>query len=288
MTPQDFDYLRQLLRTRSGLVLSAEKQYLAESRLLPVARKHGLAGLTELVAKLKTASTAPLGTDVVEAMTTNESFFFRDKVPFDHFHDTIMPALLAARAREKRIRIWCTACATGQEPYSLAMSLKSFGALLAGWRIEIIATDLSNEVLAKAKAGIYSQFEVQRGLPIHLLVKFFDKVGEAWQVAPEIRGMVHFRPLNLLKDFSSLGTFDLVFCRNVLIYFDQPTKIDVLNRLAKQMPSDGFLVLGAAETVIGLTGAFKPMADRRGLYVPNTAAAKPAPVSNVLKFAAKA
>ena len=288
MTPQDFDYLRQLLRTRSGLVLSAEKQYLAESRLLPVARKHGLAGITELVAKLKTASTAPLGTDVVEAMTTNESFFFRDKVPFDHFHDTIMPALLAARAREKRIRIWCTACATGQEPYSLAMSLKSLGAALAGWRIEIIATDLSNEVLAKAKAGIYSQFEVQRGLPIHLLVKFFDKVGEAWQVAPEIRGMVHFRPLNLLKDFSSLGTFDLVFCRNVLIYFDQPTKIDVLNRLAKQMPSDGFLVLGAAETVIGLTGAFKPMADRRGLYVPNTAAAKPAPVSNVLKFAAKA
>jgi chemotaxis protein methyltransferase CheR len=288
MTPQDFDYLRQLLRTRSGLVLSAEKQYLAESRLLPVARKHGLAGLTELVAKLKTAATAPLGTDVVEAMTTNESFFFRDKVPFDHFHDTIMPALLAARAREKRIRIWCTACATGQEPYSLAMSLKSLGAALAGWRIEIIATDLSNEVLVKAKAGIYSQFEVQRGLPIHLLVKFFDKVGEAWQVAPEIRGMVHFRPLNLLKDFSSLGTFDLVFCRNVLIYFDQPTKIDVLNRVAKQMPSDGFLVLGAAETVIGLTNAFKPMTDKRGLYVPNSAAAKPAPVSNVLKFAAKA
>jgi chemotaxis protein methyltransferase CheR len=292
MTPQDFDYLRQLLRTRSGLVLSAEKQYLAESRLLPVARKHGFASLTELVAKLKTAATAPLGTDVVEAMTTNESFFFRDKVPFDHFRDTIMPALMAARAREKRLRIWCTACATGQEPYSLAMSLKSLGAALAGWRIEIIGTDLSNEVLAKAKAGIYSQFEVQRGLPIQLLVKFFAQVGEAWQIAPEIRGMVHFRPLNLLKDFSPLGTFDLVFCRNVLIYFDQPTKIDVLNRLAKQMPSDGFLVLGAAETVVGLTDGFKPMTDRRGLYVPNAVAtkpvSKPAPVTNVLKFAAKA
>jgi chemotaxis protein methyltransferase CheR len=288
VTPQDFDYLRQLLRTRSGLMLSAEKQYLAESRLLPVARKHGLASLTELVAKLKTAATAPLGTDVIEAMTTNESFFFRDKVPFEHFRDTIMPALLAARAREKRIRIWCTACATGQEPYSLAMGLKSLGAVLAGWRIEIIATDLSNEVLAKAKAGIYSQFEVQRGLPIQLLVKFFAQVGEAWQIAPEIRGMVHFRPLNLLKDFSPLGTFDLVFCRNVLIYFDQPTKIDVLNRLAKQMPSDGFLVLGAAETVVGLTDGFKPMTDKRGLYVPNIAAAKPVPVTNVLKFAAKA
>jgi chemotaxis protein methyltransferase CheR len=288
VTPQDFDYLRQLLRARSGLVLSAEKQYLAESRLLPVARKHGLAGLAELVAKLKSCATAPLGTDVVEAMTTNESFFFRDKVPFEHFRDTIMPALLAARAREKRIRIWCTACATGQEPYSLAMSLKSFGAALAGWRIEIIATDLSNEVLTKAKAGIYSQFEVQRGLPIQLLLKFFSQVGEAWQIAPEIRGMVHFRPLNLLKDFSALGAFDLVFCRNVLIYFDQPTKIDVLNRAAKQMPPDGFLVLGAAETVVGLTEAFKPMTDRRGLYVPHIAAARPAPVSNVLKFAAKA
>ncbi len=288
MTPQDFDYLRQLLRQRSGLVLSAEKQYLAESRLLPVARKHGLGGLTELVAKLKTAATAPLSTEVVEAMTTNESFFFRDKVPFDHFRMTIMPALMAARAREKRIRIWCAACATGQEPYSLAMSLKGIGPSLAGWRVEIVATDLSNEVLAKAKAGIYNQFEVQRGLPIQMLVKFFSQVGETWQVAPEIRGMVQFRPLNLLNDFASLGGFDLVFCRNVLIYFDQDTKIGVLNRLARQIPSDGYLVLGAAETVVGLTDAFKPMVDKRGLYVPNIPAAKPAPASNVLKFAAKA
>jgi chemotaxis protein methyltransferase CheR len=288
MTPQDFDYLRKVLRERSGLVLSVEKQYLAESRLLPVARKHGLGGLAELVAKLKAAMAAPLTVEVVEAMTTNESFFFRDKVPFEHFRQTIMPALLEARAREKRIRIWCTACATGQEPYSLAMSLKGIGPALAGWRVEILATDISNEVLTKAKAGIYNQFEVQRGLPIQQLVKFFSQVGEAWQVAPEIRAMVQFRPLNLLNDFSSLGTFDLVFCRNVLIYFDQETKIGVLNRLARQMPSDGFLVLGAAETVVGLTDAFKPMADKRGLYVPNTPAAKPAPASNVLKFAMKA
>jgi chemotaxis protein methyltransferase CheR len=288
VTPQDFDYLRQLLRQRSGLVLSAEKQYLAESRLLPVARKHGLGSLTELVVRLKAATFATIGVEVVEAMTTNESFFFRDKIPFEHFRDTIMPALLAARAREKRIRIWCTACATGQEPYSLAMSLKTIGPALAGWKVEIVATDISHEVLAKAKAGIYNQFEVQRGLPIQQLVKFFSQVGEAWQVAPEIRAMVQFRPLNLLNDFSSLGTFDLVFCRNVLIYFDQETKIGVLNRLARQMPSDGFLVLGAAETVVGLTDAFKPMADKRGLYVPNTPAAKPAPASNVLKFAMKA
>lgn len=288
MTPQDFDYLRQLLRQRSGLVLSAEKQYLAESRLLPVARKHGLGSLTELVVRLKAATFATIGVEVVEAMTTNESFFFRDKIPFEHFRDTIMPALLAARAREKRIRIWCTACATGQEPYSLAMSLKTIGPALAGWKVEIVATDISHEVLAKAKAGIYNQFEVQRGLPIQSLVKFFAQVGEAWQVAPEIRGMVQFRQLNLLNDFSGLGTFDLVFCRNVLIYFDQDTKVDVLNRLVRQMPSDGFLILGSAETVVGLTEAFKPMPERRGLYVPNTPAVKPAPAGNVLKFALKA
>ncbi len=287
MTPQDFDYLRQMLRQRSGLVLSAEKQYLVESRLLPLARKHGLAGLAELVARLKAAAAGPLSVEVVEAMTTNESFFFRDKIPFEHFRAVIMPALMAARAREKRIRIWCTAAAAGQEPYSLAMSLKSIGPSLAGWRVEILATDISNEVLEKAKAGIYSQFEVQRGLPIHSLVKFFSQVGEAWQIAPELRAMVKFRPLNLLNDFSSLGSFDLVFCRNVLIYFDRDTKIDVLNRIARQMPSDGFMVLGAAETVVGLTDAFKPMADQRGLYVPNTPAARPAPASNVLKFVAK-
>jgi len=288
VTPQDFDYLRQLLRQRSGLVLSAEKQYLAESRLLPVARKHGLGNLAELVARLKAATAAPLTVEVVEAMTTNESFFFRDKVPFEHFRDTIMPALLAARAREKRIRIWCTACATGQEPYSLAMALKGFGAALAGWKVDIVATDISHEILAKAKAGIYNQFEVQRGLPIQSLVKFFSQVGESWQIAPEIRAMVQFRQFNLLNDFSSLGSFDLVCCRNVLIYFDQDTKIGVLNRLARQMPADGFLILGAAETVVGLTDAFKPMPDKRGLYAPYTAAVKPALVSNVLKFAVKA
>ncbi len=289
MTPQDFDYLRTMLRERSGLALTAEKQYLAESRLLPVARKHGFAGLGELVGKLKVSTAAaPLTVEVIEAMTTNESFFFRDKIPFEHFRSVIMPALMAARAREQRIRIWCTACATGQEPYSLAMSLKSIGPALAGWRVEILATDISNEVLEKAKAGIYSHFEVQRGLPIQQLVKFFSQVGESWQIAPEIRAMVKFRPLNLLNDFSPLGSFDLVFCRNVLIYFGQDTKVGVLNRIARQMPGDGFLILGAAETVIGLTDAFKPMADRRGIYVPNAPAAKPAPASNVLKFAAKA
>ena len=289
MTPQDFDYLRQMLRERSGLVLSAEKQYLAESRLLPVARKYGLAGLSELMAKLKTAAiAAPINVEVIEAMMTNESFFFRDKVPFDHFTSTIMSALLAERRCEKRVRIWCTAAATGQEPYSLAMALKGLGAALAGFRIDILATDIATEVLEKAKVGIYSQFEVQRGLPIQQLVRFFTQVGEAWQIAPEIRNMVQFRPLNLLNDFSSLGIFDVVFCRNVLIYFDHATKVSVLNRIAMQMPADGYLILGAAETVVGLTEAFKPIPDKHGLYQPHVAAAKPVSNNNVLKFVAKA
>ena len=288
MTPQDFDYLRQMLREHSGLVLSAEKQYLAESRLLPVARRHGLTTLGELVGKLKAATVSPLNVEVIEAMTTNETFFFRDKLPFEHFRDTILPALIDARAREKRIRIWCTACSTGQEPYSLAMILKGMNAKLAGFRTEIVATDISGDVLERAKAGIYSQFEVQRGLPIQSLVKFFSQVGETWQIVPEIRAMVQFRTLNLLKDFSALGTFDMVFCRNVLIYFDQDTKIGVLNRLARQMPGDGFLSLGAAETVVGLTDAFKPLGDKRGIYVRNPAKAAQLEPSNVLKFAAKA
>jgi chemotaxis protein methyltransferase CheR len=268
VTPFDFDYLRRLLKERSGLVLSPEKQYLAESRLLPVARRHGMTTLTELIARLRGPSVA-LTAEVVEAMTTNETFFFRDKIPFEHVRDMIIPALTVARAREKRIRIWCTAASTGQEPYSIAMTLKNLGAMLDGFRIDILATDLSVDVLARARTGIYSQFEVQRGLPIQFLVKFFAKVGDNWQIAQDIRDMVQFRPLNLLNDFSPLGAFDLVFCRNVLIYFDQPAKTAVLNRLARQMPDDSYLVLGAAETVVGLTDTFKPMTDKRGLYAPN-------------------
>ena len=271
MNPQDFDYLRKFLRERSGLVLSAEKQYLAESRLLPVLRRHGLATSDDLVGALRSRADSPLGIDVVEAMATNETFFFRDKTPFANFSEFIMPALIAARARGKRIRIWCAAASTGQEPYSLAMALKDLGPAISGFRIDIVATDLCGDVLARAKAGVYSQFEVQRGLPIHQLLKHFIQVGDMWQIAADIRAMVSFRTLNLLNDFTPLGTFDIVFCRNVLIYFDQDTKIGIFNRIARQMPDDGFLVLGAAETVVGLTDVFKPVADRRGLYIPNVA-----------------
>jgi chemotaxis protein methyltransferase CheR len=270
VTPHDYDFLRKCLKERSGLVLSADKQYLVESRLLPVARKAGLTTLGELVSMLRGMHDPALMTTVVEAMTTNESFFFRDKVPFEHFRATIMPALIAARRSARSIRIWSAASSTGQEPYSLAMCLKEIERELLGWRIEIVATDLSGEVLEKARAGIYSQFEVQRGLPIQLLVKHFTRSGEFWQIAPELRAMVRYRQLNLLSDFSQLGMFDLVFCRNVLIYFDTETKTDVLNRIARITAPDGYLVLGAAETVVGLTDRFKMLADRRGLYAPNT------------------
>jgi chemotaxis protein methyltransferase CheR len=270
VTPFDYEYLRKLLKERSGLVLSADKQYLVESRLTPVARKAGMANISELVTKMK-ANDERMIVAAVEAMTTNESFFFRDKIPFEHFRDTIMPSLIAARAKERRIRIWCSAASTGQEPYSLAMCLKEMRDKIAGFRIEIIGTDISLEVLEKAKVGVYSQFEVQRGLPIQMLVKYFAQAGDTWQISPEIRAMVQYRPLNLLSDFAHLGKFDAVFCRNVLIYFDQDTKAAVLNRIARLMEPDGYLVLGAAETVVGLTDAFKPVADKRGLYAPNRA-----------------
>jgi len=272
VTPPDYEYLRKLLREQSGLDLSADKQYLIESRLLPLSRKAGLAGIGDLVQKMKAGSTS-ITTQVVEAMTTNETFFFRDKTPFDHFRDSIMPEILRARTSRKSVRIWCAAGSTGQEPYSLAMCLKEMNGALAGWRVEIIATDLSQEVLEKSKAAIYSQFEVQRGLPIQLLVKYFKQTGEFWQVNAEVRAMVQHRQLNLLHDFSQLGMFDVIFCRNVLIYFDQDTKIKIFNRLAKATEADGFLVLGAAETVVGLTDVFKPFPERRGLYRPSAAPA---------------
>jgi chemotaxis protein methyltransferase CheR len=270
VTPLDYEFLRKLLKERSGLDLSADKQYLVESRLIPLARKAGLPGLPELVQKLKGNAEA-LTSEVVEAMTTNETFFFRDKVPFDHLKATVVPELLQARANRRALRIWCAASSTGQEPYSIAMCLKEMGAALTGWRVEIIATDLSQGVLEKSRAGLFSQFEVQRGLPIQLLVKHFVQTGELWQLNADVRAMVQFRQLNLLQDFSHLGVFDIIFCRNVLIYFDQDTKSNVFGRLAKVIEPDGFLMLGAAETVVGLTEAFRPCPDRRGLYSPNVA-----------------
>lgn len=283
MTEADFDYLRALLKGRSGLALAPEKRYLVESRLSPLCRKHGLSGLPELVARLRSGRDSALEIAVVEAMTTNETFFFRDKSPFDLFRESLLPKLTAARSGNKRLRIWCAAASTGQEPYSLAMILDEARARLPGFSFEILATDLSQEVLDRAKAGVYSQFEVQRGLPIQMLLKYFKQSGEQWTISPQIRSMVQYRTLNLIKDFSPLGQFDVIFCRNVLIYFDQPTKIDVLRRLSSALAPDGALLLGAAETVIGLTDALAPHPEHRGLYVPNRAGA---PASAPLRVAA--
>ncbi len=286
MTPSDYEFLRKLLRERSGLDLSADKQYLVESRLIPLARRAGLPGIADLVAKIKGGS-EPLTVEVVEAMTTNETFFFRDKIPFDHLRQTILPALLQARASRGSLRIWCAASSTGQEPYSIAMCLKEFGAALAGWRVEILATDLSLGVLEKSRAGIFSQFEVQRGLPIQMLVKYFTQVGELWHLNADIRAMVQHRQLNLLQDFSHLGTFDVVFCRNVLIYFEQEAKSGIFERLAKVLEPDGVLALGAAESVVGISDAFKPYPDLRGLYLPNAARTARAGVAAVRPHALK-
>jgi len=268
VTPLDYDYLRKLLKDRSGLLLSADKQYLIESRLLPLARKAGLPGIAELVQKLRNGAEALIA-EVVEAMTTNETFFFRDKIPFEHVRDKVLPDLMKTRAARRSLRVWCAAASTGQEPYSLAMILKD--AVLAGWRVEIIATDIAQSVLEKAKSGIYSQFEVQRGLPIQMLVQHFKQIGDIWQLNPDIRAMVQYRQLNLLHDFSHLGRFDIIFCRNVLIYFDQAAKIDIFNRLLKVHEPDGYLFLGAAETVVGLTDVYRPYPDLRGVYQPSAA-----------------
>ena len=268
MTGDDFDLICRLLKDRSGLVLTRDKAYLLESRLLPVARKRNMKSLDELIATLRGRPEGELVRDVVEAMTTNESFFFRDVKPFDQFKGYVLPQLLKTRAARKSFRIWSAACSSGQEPYSIALILAEEKARLQGWTIEIVATDLSTEILEKAQAGVYSQFEVQRGLPIQLLVKYFKQQGERWQIDPAIRAMVKFRCLNLLDDFTPMGHFDVIFCRNVLIYFDQPTKTLVLERIARMLASDAYLYLGGAETVIGLTEKFQSLPEQRGIYTP--------------------
>ncbi|RDD63626.1 CheR family methyltransferase [Ferruginivarius sediminum] len=281
MNPQDFEKLAALLHGRSGLVLGSDKAYLAESRLGPVARQWQYVDVHALIRALArregSGADARLLDDVVEAMTTNESFFFRDNKPFDQFREFVLPALMSARSTSRSIRIWSAACSSGQEPYSLAMILKEMGARLEGWNIEILGTDISRAILKRARDGIYSQLEVQRGLPIQLLAKYFDQRGDQWQVKEEIRHMVQFREHNLLGEPPAAGRFDVVFCRNVLIYFDQATKAQVLAKVAKAMAGDGYLTLGGAETVLGVSDHFRTIPEQRGLYgradAPTTVAA---------------
>ncbi len=274
MKTEDFEFLAGMLKERSGLMLTPDKVYLLESRLTPLARKRGLDTLDALVLKLKFNRDEGLWKDVTEAMTTNESFFFRDNTPFDLFKNHVLPAMEKSRSSQKRLRIWCAAASTGQEPYSLAILLRENWMKWQNWRIEIVGTDICTQVLEKAKAGTYSQFEVQRGLPIQMLIKYFTQEGDTWRLNDDIRNMVTYRPFNLLSNFSGLGTFDVIYCRNVLIYFDQPTKKQVLERMRRALAADGTLFLGAAETVLGITEAFRPVRGQRGMYVPSDGSAE--------------
>ena len=270
LSTPDFDYISKLLLDRSGLVVTQDKMYLLESRLMPLARRNSLDGLPAVINEMRNKRNEVLINEVIEAMTTNESFFFRDKTPFDNFGEHVLPRLMEARATKKSIRIWCAAASTGQEPYSLAMMIKELGPKVAGWRFEIVGTDLSGDVLKKAKAGEYTQFEVQRGLPIQMLVKYFAQDGDVWKLKDDIRNMVKYQQFNLLESFRPLGQFDVVFCRNVLIYFNPPTKGDVLGRICDLMPNDGALFLGAAETILGVSDRFKPAQGLRGVYEPSS------------------
>jgi len=267
LTPAQYAFLAQFLKERSGIAIGEDKRYLVEARLGPLARRLGLATVADLVGRVS-AGDLESQRLVIEAMTTNETFFFRDSGPFTAFTDVMLPELLVRRAKERRIRIWSAACSSGQEAYSLAMLLDDWAARLAGWTVDIVATDLSSEVVERARAGLFSQFEVQRGLPIRQLLKHFTQEGDRWRISAALRARVQFRTLNLLRDFSALGRFDIVFCRNVLIYFEEATKADILARIARQMAPDGYLVLGSAESLVGTGAPFGPHAQHRLLNVP--------------------
>lgn len=269
---EDITFVAAEAYRRSGLVLSTDKGYLLESRLAPLARAEGYPSIEALIAAARRESSDRLLWAITEALATHETFFFRDNTPFDLFKQEILPVLSRARGNTSTIRIWCAACSSGQEPYSLAMILEEEKARLGGLRFEIVATDMAPRVLEKAKAGVYSQFEVQRGLAIQRLVTHFDQSGDQWRIKPNLRSMVTFQKQNLLENFSGMGTFDVIFCRNVLIYFDADTKKRILQRLAAQTAGDGYLIMGAAETVVGLSQDFAPVEGRRGLYGRSSAA----------------
>jgi len=262
-----FALLAKLLREQSGLALPRDKEYLLESRLTPVARKHKFDTIDAMCQAIKGGQKRDIERDVVEAMTTNESFFFRDAGTFDIFRKNLLPALVTARTN-KTLRIWFAACSSGQEPYSVTMILEEEKAKFAGWNVELVATDISNEMIQRSRDGLYSHFEAQRGLPIQMLAKYFDKDDQGWRIKAPLRQRVKFRQFNLLEGFATLGAFDIIFCRNVLIYFDLATKRDILERMSRQLARDGALFLGGAETVIGVCDKFAPHSGHAGIFVP--------------------
>lgn len=265
----EFDFISSYLKQRSGLALSQDKVYLLESRLQPIARAQNLATVNELIAKLKSGGIGKaVETEIIESMTTNESMFFRDSKPFEYFTKLMIPRIRAATPTLPRLRIWSAACSNGQEPYSIAITFKENEASLGGMGCDIFATDIADKVIERAKQGHYTQFEVQRGLPINLLLKYFKQLPEnIWEVHAPIRQMVRYQNVNLLSPITNLGTFDIIFCRNVLIYFDEATKADILNRMCSILSPAGCIVLGGAETVLGITDKLKPLDDARGVFI---------------------
>lgn len=268
MSPEEITVLTELARRRSGVIIDPEKSYLVESRLGPVARREGFKSIREMVRAIATRREEWLIWAAVEAMANTETLFFRDRTPFEQFRNDILPAL----ARLNRpVRLCSLGCATGQEPYSVAMLIEQERDRFPGLKADILACDLSERCLEKAQSGMYTQFEVQRGLPTRLLIKHFEREDETWTLSPRIRQQVRWKRMNLLNDLRGLGQFDAIFLRNVLNAFDAPTRKQVLEQVALAMPEEGYLILGQTETVMGVTDAFRPVTGRRGLYTRNPA-----------------
>ena len=264
MTPDDFAFVCRLVRDRSAIVLEPGKEYLVEARLTPVARKYSLDSVGDLVSRLRSSTETELRARVIEAMVTTETSFFRDLAPFETLRKTVLPELIAARAREKRLNVWSAACSTGQEPYSFVITLRDHFPELAAWRVSVLATDLSSDVRAKAREGVYSQIEVNRGLPAKAMLAHFRQEGIGWKLNDDIRAAVEFREMNLVRPWPLLPKMDIIFLRNVMIYFDVDTKKAILSRVAKVLSPDGYLILGAAETTLNLDDSFRRVESLKG------------------------
>lgn len=252
----DFEFISALVRREAAIVLETGKEYLVESRLAPVAREAGLATTADLVGALRLPTAVALQRKVIEAMTTHETSFFRDASPFEALQKDVIPAVMGTRARERKIRIWCAAASSGQEPYTIAMNLLQNFPALATWDVRIIATDISRPILEKARSGRYTQLEVNRGLPAPYLLKYFERAGMEWQINAAVRKLVQFDEMNLLRPWHGLADVDIVFMRNVLIYFDVETRREILARVRRVMRPDGFLFMGSAETTMNIDSAF--------------------------------
>ncbi len=266
ITAAEFNYIRGLVKERSALLLERGKEYLVEARLDALARQEGFESLRNLIDDLRAHPSTDLHRKVVEAMMTHETSFFREIRVFDMFRKTVMPQILSARARQRSLHFWCAACSGGQEPYSFAMLMREHFPALRSWNVKFIASDISRATLARARAGRYTQLEVNRGLPANLLVKYFHKCGAEWEIVPEIRSMVDFREINLIRPWPSLGRMDGIFLRNVLIYLDAETKKNILARAAQLLDKGGFVLLGAAETTANIDDSFEPVPSDGAVY----------------------